>query len=547
MVHRFMTLGTGLMIALFALVAWGQPWAAESTVDTWPNMWLGMNAWGCLGGGYNPCDPGDYIMGCEMPPGSNTQYLGLAALWIGAVIDDGETFTPRVSVGTDGWLNPGVNEIWGISDPIIERSFLDTVNCLGENIYDPAALSHHEFEMTLYDTLTDEFYVIRDYDGTPHRPLGLKIIRTVYSTYVLPCSYTYWIRYRIVNIGNYRLRNLHLGHFLESGVGQRSRVEYPWGNPPADGSDDIAGFEPTRRIAYIADNDARDYEYGDLWTCPHIAGLMHLLPAGSPQHESFNWWVSNGLPARDYGPSWEDAVEWTATYGTPMGDARKFELMGNGEMDFDQVRVNDPEWLAAHPQGEHAWRMPDFPGLNHLADGYDVRALFSVGPFGEDMGSYTVLMPSDSVDVWMAIVGGRNFHDSRFPQPPGGPINPELFNWDDLFYHADIVRDNLCVPWLDAETPRFVHVPTRFALDPLWPNPFNARANIRFHVDRAGEVTVRAYNILGRTATEIARERFGIGTHTLSWDAGGLPSGLYFIEARTSHGERAVQKAALVR
>ncbi|MDD5087940.1 MAG: T9SS type A sorting domain-containing protein, partial [bacterium] len=126
-------------------------------------------------------------------------------------------------------------------------------------------------------------------------------------------------------------------------------------------------------------------------------------------------------------------------------------------------------------------------------------------------------------------------------------INPDLFNWDDLSYHADIARDNLCVPWLDADNPRLVDVPAEFALDPLWPNPFNARAHICFHVDRAGEVTVRAYDILGRTATEIARERFEIGMHTLSWDAVGLPSGVYFIEAQTQFGERMVQKAALVR
>ncbi|MBU1984033.1 T9SS type A sorting domain-containing protein, partial [bacterium] len=417
-------------------------------------------------------------------------------------------------------------------------------NCAGEPIYDPNALSHHEFEMTFYDTLDEEPYVVPDYDGTPHRPLGLRITRTVYSTFVPPCSYTYWIRYRIVNIGNNFLRNVYVGHMITSGVGRWGRTNYP----AADGSDDVAGYEPTHEVAYVVDNDARDYIGSEwVWTSPHIAGLMYLLPNGSPQHPSFNWWISAIDAQFDYGPSWEDHVQWPDTAWMRSCDAGRYFVLSNGEIDFDQVRVNDLDWIAANPQGQHTWRTPDFPLPDDLANGFDVRALYSVGPFGEDMGSYRLLLPSDSFDVWMAIVGGRNFHDSRFPQPPNGPINPDLFNWDDLFYHADIVRNGLCVPWLEAGEGRFVNVPARFTLDPLWPNPFNARANIRFHLDRVGEVTIRAYDVLGRSALEITRETFGVGTHTIAWNAAGMPSGLYFIEARNQHGGRAVQKAVLVK
>jgi len=57
--------------------------------------------------------------------------------------------------------------------------------------------------------------------------------------------------------------------------------------------------------------------------------------------------------------------------------------MSNGEHDFDQVRVCDTAWIAAHPQDGHEWSLSE-PSryAADICNGYDAKYLISAGPFG---------------------------------------------------------------------------------------------------------------------------------------------------------------------
>jgi hypothetical protein len=540
---------TGLLALSLFSEAGAQPWPVlDSRTDTWNNMGLTENNYGILGSGYDECPGGHVVGGCEMPPGSYTSYLSTCALWIGAVIDSAGYLDARVSTASDGWLNPSVNEMWPGAEPsTVERSTHDTVNCFGEPIYDPAAVADHEIEMTFSDTLRDEPYVPPDFDGTVHRPLGLEITRTVYSTPVLPCSYIYWVKYHVENIGQFPLREIYLGHLIMPDVGNL--------NDGLHHTDDVVGFEPTHEIAYFPDNDGRRAldSSGNNLTCPHVVGLMYLRAPGDDAHLSFNWAISNADVAYDYGPTWADAPDWSRDYGTPMGDARRYYILSNGEIDFDQWYTDHPDWIAAHPQGSHAWWPPDLPNAQDVANGWAVTCVFSMGPLGnhwyQDQHGRWIhrLRPGESFDVWMAIVGGRYFHNPDHPQPTSLDIDPSLFNFDDLFYHADIALNNLCVEWLSTREGRGSALPIAFSLEPVYPNPFNATANIRFALNRRMLVSVTVFDLLGRDVKHLAEGFYQAGHHELRFDAGDLASGLYFVQARTGGGQTAVQKAVLVK
>ena len=45
------------------------------------------------------------IPSCEFPRESDVEYLYFGALWVGAIIQEGDSTFPRVSVGQDGWVN----------------------------------------------------------------------------------------------------------------------------------------------------------------------------------------------------------------------------------------------------------------------------------------------------------------------------------------------------------------------------------------------------------------------------------------------------------
>lgn len=76
-------------------------------------------------------------------------------------------------------------------------------------------------------------------------------------------------------------------------------------------------------------------------------------------------------------------------------------------------------------------------------------------------------------------------------------------------------------------------IPARVILEQNSPNPFNPLTTIRFSLSHAGEVRLRVFDILGRAVATLVNERRGAGSHVASFDASGLPSGVYFYRLQT--------------
>jgi hypothetical protein len=364
---------TGLC-ALFVLsTVMAQPPNAQNRVDRWNDMWMNFSNSGFIGNSgpgqmdamQDPCPPNGWAPQCELPGGSGQQYLFQAGLWIGAIIDDNGTLTPRVSTGTDGWLNPAIMEFWpgpGAQNGIVERTSRDTTNCFGSDIYSPAALADHELSLSYTDTLTAPQYVVNDPIDGAHRPIGIKVTQTSYDQRSSSCDHIYWIHYVVENIGQNLLRDIYLGEYVDGDVGPMDLLNQH--------TDDLTGFEPTEQIAYICDNDGRSamVHQGNDLIVPNVTGMMFLRDPEGDQRVSFNWWISNGDVALDYGPAWAAyanrdslGMGWASDYGTPMGDLHKYQVMSNGEIDFDQIHVADANWIVNHPQGNHDWAYANYP------------------------------------------------------------------------------------------------------------------------------------------------------------------------------------------
>lgn len=85
-----------------------------------------------------------------------------------------------------------------------------------------------------------------------------------------------------------------------------------------------------------------------------------------------------------------------------------------------------------------------------------------------------------------------------------------------------------------------------FRLEPVYPNPFNATATIRYSVPTTGTVHLAVYDILGRHARDLVFGNVGAGEHSASWDASALTSGLYFVRL-TAGSRTATVKAMLIK
>ena len=70
-------------------------------------------------------------------------------------------------------------------------------------------------------------------------------------------------------------------------------------------------------------------------------------------------------------------------------------------------------------------------------------------------------------------------------------------------------------------------VPTEYALEAAYPNPFNPTTEIRFALPEAADVRLVVYDALGREVARLVDGPVGAGYRHATFDASGLPSGMY--------------------
>ncbi len=70
-------------------------------------------------------------------------------------------------------------------------------------------------------------------------------------------------------------------------------------------------------------------------------------------------------------------------------------------------------------------------------------------------------------------------------------------------------------------------LPTAYALSQNYPNPFNPSTTIRYELPQARLVTLKIFNVQGQELAALVHEKQTAGEHAVSWNAAGLPSGVY--------------------
>lgn len=361
----------------------------------------------------NPDSAQEIAPSCVYPYPQGNDYLFQGSFWIGAVVGR----DTLVSVGADGWFQ--TQEMWPPAYPEGEIEHHSIANPT-----DIEAISEQDYIAIYTDTLTDSRYVTIDpNDNRPHVPLNIEVTQRSYAW-----SYSYaedfvLFDYSIKNIGIKDLTKVYMGFYVDGDVG-------PIGMDIADARDDICGFRrtipsplknscdwiDTVNIAWIADNDglvdAGTGGAGGNAECTSDGGFPNNSPTAitgmkvvrTPSDDlnySFNWWISNGNAALDFGPrkqgTAEDPFRDWGYLGTPDGDANKYYVMRHKEFDYDQLftgRDNTANgWLERPTQA------------NDFANGYDTRYLLSFGPFD--------IYPGEVLPITFAYIAGEDFHPSE--------------------------------------------------------------------------------------------------------------------------------------
>ena len=82
-------------------------------------------------------------------------------------------------------------------------------------------------------------------------------------------------------------------------------------------------------------------------------------------------------------------------------------------------------------------------------------------------------------------------------------------------------------------------IPSEFALEQNFPNPFNPDTKITYDIAHAGPISIVVYDILGRKILDLVNEYKSPGKYTIVWngnDIAGNPmgSGVYLYQLKTN-------------
>lgn len=78
-------------------------------------------------------------------------------------------------------------------------------------------------------------------------------------------------------------------------------------------------------------------------------------------------------------------------------------------------------------------------------------------------------------------------------------------------------------------------LPSEYHLEQNYPNPFNPFTEIKYQIPRSSFVNIKVYDFLGKEILELVNEEKAAGSYTVTFDAYGLSSGIYFYQLKVKN------------
>ena len=101
------------------------------------------------------------------------------------------------------------------------------------------------------------------------------------------------------------------------------------------------------------------------------------------------------------------------------------------------------------------------------------------------------------------------------------------FSFDEFEFAVAEKNGTITVNLTGVSNEDFETIPSNYVLSQNYPNPFNPTTNIQFSLPNASVVQLDVYNMLGQKMGTLVNGQMSAGTHTVTFNATNLASGVY--------------------
>ena len=133
------------------------------------------------------------------------------------------------------------------------------------------------------------------------------------------------------------------------------------------------------------------------------------------------------------------------------------------------------------------------------------------------------------------VVDLNNELDYTFTTEPKGSFSATYQEAVGIYPLLGDARFTLHTSYGALDNEHEVALPSVYALDPVYPNPFNPRTTVRFDVPEVSRVELEVYDITGSLVETLLDEKMVPGGHQFSWEPKSLSTGVYFLKLHTAN------------
>jgi len=189
------------------------------------------------------------------------------------------------------------------------------------------------------------------------------------------------------------------------------------------------------------------------------------------------------------------------------------------------------------------WNIPNATKFSR-----DIRAPFSMG----DNQQWTLTIESpvavDLTLLWSAVADSIRENCTFTLIDPDNDTQLDLAELGSYKFHTDGLKQLIVRVALLEEGVQSIPVTVNgFGLGACYPNPFNSVTTIVYGIETTGWTRMDVVDINGRLWTRLMDGVQVAGSHTITWDAKGVPTGIYFVRLTDGSGQVAVKKVTLLK